>query len=115
MFGTWPPATLTSDPDPLSPGAFLVITKSLAALTAATGLIAVGVVPAATQAATPHRPPSQAQLQRALDKTVSARVPGAVLVTHHRGHTVRVAAGVSDVQHGSPMRTGARNFRFWLT
>jgi D-alanyl-D-alanine carboxypeptidase len=85
-----------------------VITKSLAALTAATGLIAVGVVPAATQAATPHRPPSQAQLQRALDESVNARVPGAVLVTHHHGHTVRVAAGVSDVQHRTPMRTGDR-------
>jgi D-alanyl-D-alanine carboxypeptidase len=47
-------------------------------------------------------------MQRALDKAVNRRVPGAVLVSRHGTRTIRVAAGSSDVKHKTRMRVSDR-------
>jgi D-alanyl-D-alanine carboxypeptidase len=79
----------------------------MAALAATAGLIVAGLVPAVAQATTP-RAATRATLQRALDRAVNARVPGAVLLARNGNHTVRVASGYAKREHKTPMRTSDR-------
>lgn len=81
--------------------------KKMAAIGAAAGLIVAGLAPAVGQA-TDANAGTHATLQRALDRAVNARVPGAVLLAHVGSHTVRLASGYADLKHRTPMRTGDR-------
>jgi hypothetical protein len=55
------------------------------------GLIVAGLMPVAAQASAPSAA-TRAKLQRELDRSVNARVPGAVLVVRHGDHTLRFAS-----------------------
>jgi D-alanyl-D-alanine carboxypeptidase len=82
-------------------------TKPLAAAFIVAGLIAAGLTPVAAQASTPTAA-TRAKLQRELDRSVNARVPGAVLVARHGDHTYRLASGYAELKHKTPMRTSHR-------
>jgi D-alanyl-D-alanine carboxypeptidase len=84
-----------------------MLSKKTIAAGAAAGLIAAGLMPAIGQAGAPASP-AGATLQQALDKTVNARVPGAVLFARDSERTVRVASGYSEVKRKTPMRPGDR-------
>jgi D-alanyl-D-alanine carboxypeptidase len=84
-----------------------VFNKRMVALAATAGLIVAGLMPAVGQASTPGAS-TRTKLQRALDRAVNARVPGAVLLARHGKHTVRVASGYADVKHKTPLRTSDR-------
>jgi D-alanyl-D-alanine carboxypeptidase len=107
MFGRANRGTLRGDPE--SPLRRLPVPiRNLAVLGVTAGLVAAALVPAAGQAATPKTTTNHTTLQRALDAAVNARVPGAVLVARHDGHTVRIAAGLADVKHRTRMHTSDR-------
>jgi CubicO group peptidase (beta-lactamase class C family) len=82
-------------------------TKPLAAAFVVAGLIVAGLVPVVAQASTPSAA-TGAKLQRELDRSVNARVPGAVLVVRHGEHTLRIASGYAELKHKTPMRTSHR-------
>ena len=82
-------------------------TKPLAAAFVVAGLIVAGLVPVAAQASTPSAA-TRAKLQRELDRSVNARVPGAVLVVRNGAHTLRLASGYAELKHKTPMRTSHR-------
>jgi D-alanyl-D-alanine carboxypeptidase len=84
-----------------------MLSTKMAAFGATAGLIVAALVPAVTPASTPGAG-ARAKLQRALDQTVNARVPGAVLLARDGNHTVRLASGCADRQHRTRMRTSDR-------
>jgi D-alanyl-D-alanine carboxypeptidase len=73
-------------------------------------LLAIAAAPcaAASAAGEPGRNPGKAELQRTLDRVVTAGVPGAVLLVRAGGRTTRLTAGYSAVRSKRPMRARDR-------
>jgi D-alanyl-D-alanine carboxypeptidase len=82
-------------------------TKPLAAAFVVAGLVVGGLMPVAAQASTPTAA-TRAKLQRELDRSVNARVPGAVLVVRQGDHTFRLASGYAELKNRARMRTSHR-------
>jgi D-alanyl-D-alanine carboxypeptidase len=71
------------------------------------GLIVAGLMPVAAPASAPAGA-TGAKLQRELDRSVNARVPGAVLVVRHGDQTLRLASGYAELKDRTRMRTSHR-------
>jgi D-alanyl-D-alanine carboxypeptidase len=84
-----------------------VAIKSFGAACVVAGLILAGLMPAAAPASTPSAA-TRAKLQRELDRSVNARVPGAVLVVRQGDHTLRLASGYAELKDKTRMRTSHR-------
>jgi len=80
------------------------VVTALACAATLTGPAVAGATTARPPAASPAGP--QATLTRALDRLVSAGMPGAMGIERDQGREWRAAAGVADLQTGAPMRAG---------
>src|SRR4051812_17236331 len=84
-----------------------MFSKQTAVICAAAGLIVAGLAPAVGQATAPSAA-THATLQRALDRAVNARVPGAVLLAREGNHKLRLASGYADLKHRTRMHASDR-------
>jgi D-alanyl-D-alanine carboxypeptidase len=84
-----------------------MFSKKTAVICAAAGLIVAGLAPAVGQGTAPSAA-THATLQRALDRAVDARVPGAVLLAREGNHKLRLASGYADLKHRTRMHASDR-------
>src|SRR3954469_17131043 len=81
--------------------------RRFASLVTLAGVVLAVGVPGTANAAVP-KPSAAHGLQGSLDRLVAAGAPGAVVLVHEHGRTIRLAAGYANTRAKSPMRPSDR-------